>query len=70
MALYKAIRYGKERREEYRIGTAKCHDISCRNHGSCPYCREGRLIKTKLVELVAEEAIRDWKEGKEYADDW
>ena len=43
MSLNKAIKYGKERRKAYR--GAKAVDRTCRNHGSCPYCRENRLHK-------------------------
>lgn len=44
--LYKAIRYGKEHRKPYR--GAKAVDRSCRNHGSCDYCRNNRLFKGKV----------------------
>lgn len=37
MALDKAIKYGKEKRQEYR--GAKAIDKTCRNHGSCPHCQ-------------------------------
>lgn len=43
MALDKAIESGKEHREKYRGG--KSIDISCRNHGRCPYCQENRQYK-------------------------
>lgn len=43
MSLDKAIEHGKERRKEYR--GAKAVDPSCRNHGSCPWCKENRLHK-------------------------
>ena len=35
----------KDKRKEYR-GSKKC-DRTCRNHGSCSYCRLGRLHKNK-----------------------
>jgi hypothetical protein len=40
MSLNKAIQYGKEYRKPYR-GSAR-FDRSCRNHGTCPWCQEGR----------------------------
>ena len=43
MALDKAIKYGKEKRKPYR--GSKAVFASCRNHGSCPYCRDDRLFK-------------------------
>ena len=45
MSLEKAIKSGKEHRKNYR--GAKAVDKSCRNHGTCPYCRNNRLHKFK-----------------------
>lgn len=45
MSLDKAIASGKEHRKPYR--GAKATDHTCRNHGSCPYCRNNRLHKFK-----------------------
>lgn len=45
MSLDKAIKSGKEKRKPYR--GAKAIDCTCRNHGSCAYCRDGRLHNTK-----------------------
>jgi hypothetical protein len=44
MALDKAIEAGKEKRKPYR--GAKAVDCSCRNHGTCEWCRENRMYKT------------------------
>lgn len=41
--LDKAIKYGKEKRKIYR--GSKAIDRSCRNHGSCEFCKENRLYK-------------------------
>lgn len=46
MSLDKSIEHGKEHRKNYR-GT-KAIDKSCRNHGSCPYCKGNRLHKFKI----------------------
>lgn len=45
MALDKSIRSGKEKRKQYY--GSKSFDCTCRNHGSCPYCKENRLYKNK-----------------------
>lgn len=45
MALDKSIKSGKEHRKPYR--GSKLVDTTCRNHGSCRYCRENRLHKFK-----------------------
>lgn len=52
MSLDKAIKSGKEHCKRY-YGT-KAIDPSCRNHGSCPVCRENRLHKFKKRELKTE----------------
>lgn len=56
MSLDKAIKYNKEKRKEYK--GAKAVDISCRNHGSCPWCIQNRLFKSKRRELIVDE---DWE---------
>lgn len=43
MALDKAIQHGKEHRKPYR--KSKAIDKTCRNHGSCPYCKANRKHK-------------------------
>lgn len=43
MALDKAITSGKEHRKPYK--GAKSVDSTCRNHGSCSYCKGNRLYK-------------------------
>ena len=53
MSLDKAIASGKEHRKPY--SRAKAKDHTCRNHGSCPYCRNNRLHKFKKKEVEQEE---------------
>jgi len=54
MSLDKAIQHGKEKRQPYR--RSKAFDHTCRNHGSCPWCRRARTLdKLKLREKVADE---------------
>jgi len=43
MSLDKAIAHGKEHRKPY-IGN-KAIDRTCRNHGSCDWCKQNRLHK-------------------------
>jgi hypothetical protein len=67
MSLAKAIAHGKERRRQYR--KSKAFDYTCRNHGSCPYCKNNRLHKfVKCVPIVEDEAegeklIYAWRLG-------
>lgn len=46
--LDKAIEHGKEHREPYR--GAKACDRSCRNHGSCNWCRNNRNYRNMKLE--------------------
>lgn len=45
MSLDKAIKHGKEKRRPY--SGAKAVDCTCRNHGSCEWCRGNRLHGTR-----------------------
>lgn len=47
----------KDHREEYR--GAKRVDSTCRNHGSCDWCRENRLHGNKKRELVCDEEEKE-----------
>ena len=48
MSLNKSIQHGKEHRKPYR--GSKAVDISCRNHGSCDWCKNNRLHKFRKNE--------------------
>jgi len=48
VSLDKAIQHGKEHRKPYK--GAKAIDRTCRNHGSCEWCKENRLHKFKKAE--------------------
>ena len=66
MSLHKAIKSGKEHRVEY--GTkgqpyAKLVDKSCRNHGSCEWCKENRLHKSKKKEQ--QYSLKDYRGDEE-----
>jgi len=54
--LDKSIQHGKEKRKQYR--KPKAVDKTCRNHGSCPYCKANRTAKEKEKEKVAKEQIK------------
>jgi len=49
MSLDKAIKHGKEHRQEYR--GSRRFDASCRNHGGCPWCSASRL-RRKIEEKL------------------
>ena len=49
MSLDKAIKHGKEHRKQYR--GAKAVDLTCRNHGSCPWC-QGKIKYKKKKEIL------------------
>ena len=56
MGLEKAIQHGKEKRRPYK--GAKAVDCSCRNHGTCEWCRQNRMYKT-IRDLVRTEQELD-----------
>lgn len=45
MSLSKAIKSGKERRQEYH--GCKSYDKSCRNHGGCAWCENNRTYRNR-----------------------
>ncbi len=45
MSLNKAIEHGKERRRPYR--GSKAVDYTCRNHGTCDWCKSNRMYNEK-----------------------
>ena len=51
MTLDKAIAHGKSHRKPYR--RSKRFDQTCRNHGSCSYCRNNRLHSARVMEEKA-----------------
>jgi hypothetical protein len=57
MSLDKAIASGKEHRKQYR--KAKAIDKTCRNHGSCPYCKNNRLHSSKVRMLKTDLTVDD-----------
>ena len=59
MSLDQAIRHGKEHRQPYR--KAKAVDKSCRNHGSCAYCKSNRTHKNKVREDISREKMQEYQ---------
>lgn len=59
--LDKAIDGGREHRKPYR--KAKAVDRTCRNHGSCPWCRDDRLHSARRRLLAAEDDLDQLDEG-------
>lgn len=59
--LDKGIKHGKEKRKEY-YGTKK-FDRSCRNHGSCTYCAEGRQHFDKKKRSAATQDMKEYERG-------
>lgn len=58
MSLNKAITHGKEHRKPYK--GAKAIDRTCRNHGSCEWCKGNRTHKND------KKALRQIQELEEY----
>ena len=57
MSLDKAIGHGKEKRKPYK--GAKAIDCTCRNHGSCTWCRDNRLHKRLKDEEASRQALEE-----------
>lgn len=57
MSLDKAIEHGKEKRKPYR--GCRAIDPSCRNHGSCEWCKGGRLYRSNRLIEKCEQHTRE-----------
>lgn len=62
MGLDKAIKHGREHRKPYR--GAKAVDCTCRNHGSCAYCRGNRLYGRARSQEAAEARMELYAKGE------
>ena len=58
MGLDKAIEHNKEYRQSYR--GSKAIDYSCRNHGSCDWCKENRAYKNLKREEKMKNQLKGW----------
>lgn len=60
MSLDKAIEYNKEHRQSYT--GSKAIDRTCRNHGTCDWCRENRQHKFKIKEISLEDKLKEFED--------
>ena len=60
MSLNKAIEHGKEHRKQYT--GAKAIDCTCRNHGSCEWCKSNRLYQQMKHEEASRQALEEVKD--------
>ena len=62
MSFNKAITYGKEHRKPW-IGKNRSKNIdhTCRNHGTCEYCKHNRLYQYTKEKIKADESLKDIK---------
>lgn len=63
MSLEKAIKYNKEKRKEY-FGSKK-FDHTCRNHGSCSWCKNNRLFSDKKRKYSIDEQLDEYYDEDE-----
>lgn len=59
--LDKAIYYGKEHRKSYH--GAKAIDCTCRNHGSCEYCRLNREFTSRKWKERMDSLEKEFREN-------
>ncbi len=55
MSFGKAIKYGKEHRKPYT--GAKAIDCTCRNHGSCEWCKRNRLYQQNKADESSRQTL-------------
>lgn len=60
MGLEKAIKSGKEHRKEYKYKKNYCKSVdkTCRNHGSCPWCKGNRTNKYKNMDKISKKELQ------------
>ncbi|MCM1506994.1 MAG: hypothetical protein NC177_07660 [Ruminococcus flavefaciens] len=59
MSLDKSIKNGREHRKPYR--KAKAVDRTCRNHGTCAYCKANRLYSARKTLLEVAEKFQEYE---------
>ena len=63
MSMDKAIEHGKEHRKPWRgSARSKNFDKTCRNHGSCDYCKFNRLHTFMKNRAAADDKLKEWEE--------
>lgn len=69
MALDKAIEHGHDHRKPYR--GSKAFDKTCRNHGSCGWCKDDREHKNKKRQAATDARLEDYMcENQMTIEDW
>lgn len=68
MSLDKAIKYHKEKREQYR-GSKAC-DKSCRNHGSDDWAKDNRLYRSNKLLEKSEQDLEEVPDEIDFEPDW
>lgn len=63
MSLDKAIEHGKEKRKPYK--GAKAIDCTCRNHGSCEWCKSNRLYQRLKMDEASRQDFNDFENEEE-----
>ena len=61
MSLDKAIKHGKEHRKPYRH--SKAVDATCRNHGSCTWCKGNRTYSRIKTEQSMKDKLKEVTNG-------
>lgn len=61
MSLNKSIAHGKEHRKPY--WGAKAIDRTCRNHGSCGWCKGNRTYKNDKRKLRQVQELEEYERG-------
>ena len=59
MSLDKAIGHGKEKRKPYK--GAKAIDCTCRNHGSCEWCKRNRLYQQLRMDEASKQEFKEFE---------
>lgn len=59
MSLNQSITHSKEQRRPYR--GAKAIDRTCRNHGSCEWCKENRTHKNDKRKLQQTQELEEYE---------
>lgn len=62
MSLNKAIEHNKEHRKPYR--GAKAVDCTCRNHGTCDWCKENRLYQQLRENERIKKELEEFEKGE------
>lgn len=63
MSLDKSIEYKKEYRKQYT--GSKAIDCTCRNHGTCEWCKNNRLIQRMKEEEKCSLDIKEYLNGEQ-----